>query len=49
MYYVLILKHSSQVCVSTQRYQIIPGMDKWCQSNCVNFPSVCPEDFCVCP
>ncbi|XP_065226007.1 uncharacterized protein LOC135849479 isoform X1 [Planococcus citri] len=40
---------SSQVCKASKRYQIIAGMDKWCQANCVNFPSVCPKDFCTCP
>ncbi|XKL59299.1 hypothetical protein PGB90_000315 [Kerria lacca] len=40
---------NSQVCSATKRYKIISGMDEWCQNNCVNFPSVCPEDFCLCP
>lgn len=39
----------SQVCKASKGYQMIAGMDKWCQSNCVNYPSVCPEDFCKCP
>jgi len=39
----------AQVCVATHKYRIIPGMDKWCENNCVNFPSNCPEEFCTCP
>lgn len=39
----------SQVCRASKTYQVIAGMDKWCQANCVNFPSVCPVDFCTCP
>ncbi|XP_026816188.1 uncharacterized protein LOC113555826 isoform X1 [Rhopalosiphum maidis] len=47
IYYPLVVK--AQVCVATQKYRIVPGMDKWCENNCVNFPSNCPEEFCTCP
>lgn len=37
------------MCVATPKYRIVPGMDTWCENNCVNFPSHCPEEFCTCP
>ncbi|XP_037030181.1 uncharacterized protein LOC119070009 isoform X2 [Bradysia coprophila] len=38
-----------QVCLPTQLYQRIPGMDQWCQQNCLRYPPNCPETVCHCP
>ncbi|XP_050428452.1 uncharacterized protein LOC126838232 [Adelges cooleyi] len=47
VYYPQIVK--AQVCVATPKYRVVSGMDKWCENNCVNFPSNCPEEYCTCP
>ncbi|XP_046618098.1 uncharacterized protein LOC124304106 [Neodiprion virginianus] len=39
----------SQVCVPTPLYRRIPGMDEWCQTNCLRYPPNCPESICQCP
>ncbi|KAK2587999.1 hypothetical protein KPH14_004075 [Odynerus spinipes] len=46
---VLPLIVRSQVCVPTFLYRLIPGMNDWCQTNCVRFPPFCPEMVCHCP
>ncbi|OXA63536.1 hypothetical protein Fcan01_02764 [Folsomia candida] len=35
----------SQVCVATKEN---PGIDDWCQKNCLRYPQNCPEDKCKC-
>ena len=39
---------TSQVCVSTQLYSYIPGMDDFCQTSCLKYPPSCPKDRCKC-
>lgn len=39
----------SQVCVPTNLYKRLPGMDNWCQTNCLRYPPNCPERICHCP
>ncbi|XP_011503771.1 PREDICTED: uncharacterized protein LOC105366874 isoform X2 [Ceratosolen solmsi marchali] len=39
----------SQVCRSNNLYRRIPGMDKWCQTNCLRYPPNCPASICTCP
>ncbi|GAB0093326.1 uncharacterized protein DMENIID0001_084100 [Sergentomyia squamirostris] len=38
-----------QVCVPSPLYRRIPGMDDWCQINCLRYPPNCPESICHCP
>ncbi|CAO1392248.1 unnamed protein product [Diamesa hyperborea] len=38
-----------QICLPTPRYSRIPGMETWCQQNCMRYPPNCPEDVCHCP
>lgn len=38
-----------QVCVPTKSYRIIPGMDSWCETNCLSYPPNCPSSLCYCP
>lgn len=37
------------VCVATPLYRRIPGLDEWCQLNCLSYPPNCPPDICYCP
>lgn len=37
-----------QVCVGTGTYETIPGINEWCQSNCMKYPPSCPADKCRC-
>lgn len=46
---VLPLVVRNQVCVSTPLYKIIPGMNDWCQTNCLRYPPNCPHQLCQCP
>ncbi|XP_011308725.1 uncharacterized protein [Fopius arisanus] len=39
----------SQLCVPHNQYRFIPGMDNWCQTNCLRYPPHCPMDICTCP
>ncbi|CAB0041587.1 unnamed protein product [Trichogramma brassicae] len=39
----------SQVCQPNERYSRIPGMDLWCQTNCLRYPPNCPTSICGCP
>ncbi|KAG8225941.1 hypothetical protein J437_LFUL005979 [Ladona fulva] len=39
----------SQVCLPTNIYARLPGMDDWCQTNCLRYPPNCPADVCHCP
>ncbi|XP_050314667.1 uncharacterized protein LOC126749085 isoform X2 [Anthonomus grandis grandis] len=38
-----------QVCVSSKYYRMIPGIDDWCQKNCLRYPPNCPAEICECP
>ncbi|KOB74812.1 putative chitin binding domain protein [Operophtera brumata] len=38
-----------QVCVPTPTYRKLPGMQNWCQTNCLRYPPHCPEALCTCP
>lgn len=44
-----ILRFRSQVCVPTPLYRRIPGMNDWCQTNCLRYPPNCPPTICQCP
>ncbi|XP_017893187.1 uncharacterized protein LOC108632864 isoform X2 [Ceratina calcarata] len=39
----------SQVCMPTPLYRRIPGMNDWCQTNCLRYPPNCPAAICHCP
>ncbi|XP_001602613.1 uncharacterized protein LOC100118714 [Nasonia vitripennis] len=39
----------SQVCVPNDLYRRVPGMDSWCQTNCLRYPPNCPSSICNCP
>ncbi|XP_071444516.1 uncharacterized protein [Hetaerina americana] len=39
----------SQVCLGKNLYARIPGMDNWCQTNCLRYPPNCPSEICTCP
>lgn len=47
--YVYPLVVREQVCVPSSLYRIIPGMDHWCQTNCLRYPPNCPYEICNCP
>ncbi|CAL8131398.1 unnamed protein product [Orchesella dallaii] len=38
----------SQVCTGAGTYDKQPGIDNWCQENCMRYPPNCPEDKCKC-
>ncbi|CAG7837743.1 unnamed protein product [Allacma fusca] len=38
----------SQVCLATGPFKEVPGMDRWCQKNCMRYPPSCPTDKCRC-
>ncbi|XP_072943597.1 uncharacterized protein [Epargyreus clarus] len=38
-----------QVCVPSEGFRIFPGMQNWCQTNCLRYPPNCPEALCNCP
>ncbi|CAG4913061.1 unnamed protein product [Colias eurytheme] len=38
-----------QVCLPSDGYRVIPGMQHWCQTNCLRYPPNCPEALCHCP
>lgn len=40
---------SDQVCVPSPSFRRIPGMNYWCQTNCLRYPPNCPETVCTCP
>lgn len=37
-----------QVCIATPQYEILPGIDEWCQAGCMRYPPYCPPDICRC-
>ncbi|KAK6637502.1 hypothetical protein RUM44_007922 [Polyplax serrata] len=39
----------SQVCVGSSLYRRLPGIDQWCQTNCLRYPPNCPALICHCP
>lgn len=45
--YPLVVRE--QVCVPNSLYKIIPGVNDWCQSNCLRYPPNCPSQICECP
>ncbi|XP_038215857.1 uncharacterized protein LOC119835225 [Zerene cesonia] len=38
-----------QVCLPSDGYRVIPGMQNWCQTNCLRYPPNCPDALCHCP
>jgi hypothetical protein len=38
-----------QICLPTPTFSRIPGMEHWCQQNCLRYPPNCPENVCHCP
>lgn len=48
-YNVFPLIVRDQVCLPNSLYKIIPGMDDWCQINCLKYPPNCPGQICNCP
>lgn len=48
-YNVFPLIVRDQVCVPNAIYRLVPGMDNWCQTNCLKYPPNCPSDICTCP
>ncbi|EFA12117.2 hypothetical protein TcasGA2_TC002263 [Tribolium castaneum] len=45
--YPLVVRE--QVCVPNSLYKSIPGVNEWCQSNCLRYPPNCPAKICQCP
>ena len=39
---------TAHVCVATETYASVEGMDSWCQRSCLSYPPNCPEDKCQC-
>ncbi|KAI5721487.1 hypothetical protein M8J77_021439 [Diaphorina citri] len=39
----------SQVCIAHGPYAAIPGINEWCETNCLRFPPNCPASICTCP
>ena len=39
---------TAHVCLATQSYSTISGMDEWCQQSCLSYPPNCPADKCQC-
>ena len=39
---------TAHVCLATQAYTDISGMDEWCQRSCLSYPPHCPPDKCQC-
>jgi len=39
---------TAHVCVATEQYNNLPGMDDWCQKSCLSYPPSCPKDKCMC-
>jgi len=39
---------TAHVCIATDDYKPIPGMDEWCQRSCLAYPPNCPADKCKC-
>ncbi|XP_030761831.1 uncharacterized protein LOC115886703 isoform X2 [Sitophilus oryzae] len=48
-YNVFPLVIREQVCVPKKLYRMIPGVDEWCQKNCLRYPPNCPTEICECP
>ncbi|XP_065155631.1 uncharacterized protein [Atheta coriaria] len=48
-YNVFPLIVREQVCVANAIYRMIPGIDDWCQINCMKYPPNCPAKVCACP
>lgn len=48
-YQVKALVVRNQVCVPTRLFRIMPGMNEWCQTNCLRYPPHCPHTLCQCP
>merc|ERR1711892_1354397 len=41
-------RNCADVCVATDEYDNLPGMDDWCQTSCLSYPPSCPKDECKC-
>merc|ERR1712156_498359 len=39
---------TAPVCVATDLYNSISGMDEWCHKSCLSYPPNCPADKCKC-
>jgi len=39
---------TARVCVATELYNSISGMDEWCHKSCLSYPPNCPADKCKC-
>lgn len=48
-YNVFPLVVREQVCVANNIYRMIPGVNDWCQINCMKYPPNCPASLCSCP
>ncbi|XP_044755285.1 uncharacterized protein LOC123314213 [Coccinella septempunctata] len=48
-YNVFPLVIRDQVCVPNNLFKSMPGIDKWCQRNCLSYPPNCPKKICECP
>ncbi|XP_023723964.1 uncharacterized protein LOC111873457 [Cryptotermes secundus] len=38
-----------QVCLPTPFYKRLPGVEEWCQTNCLRYPPNCSPLICQCP
>ncbi|XP_045533474.1 uncharacterized protein LOC123720762 isoform X3 [Pieris brassicae] len=38
-----------QVCLPSDGFRMLPGMQNWCQTNCLRYPPNCPDALCHCP
>lgn len=39
---------TARVCLATESYSSITGMDEWCHRSCLSYPPNCPQDKCQC-
>ncbi|XP_022214616.2 uncharacterized protein LOC111069044 [Drosophila obscura] len=38
-----------QKCIGAPAFRTLPGIDHWCEINCLRYPPNCPEEACFCP
>ncbi|EDV91863.1 GH24607 [Drosophila grimshawi] len=43
------LGSGDQKCIGAPAFRALPGIDNWCEINCLRYPPNCPETACHCP
>lgn len=47
--YITYFYCRQQVCLPTPFYKRLPGVEEWCQTNCLRYPPNCSPLICQCP